>query len=77
MKTLAKFRDSFLANIAKGLLLEEGIESTVLGENLVWSIGVTDFGGLAVRLTVNDEDFDKAREILAASQLANDCEIQD
>ena len=65
-----------MANIAKGILVEDGIDAAVLGENLVWSVGVTNFGGLSVQLAVPDEAADRARFLLRNSDLAEKCEIK-
>lgn len=66
MKTIAKFDNAFSANIAKGVLAEEGIESLLVNENLIWSIGLYNTGGLALELRVEEEDYDRALEILNA-----------
>lgn len=54
------------AHIDASLLESEGIECEVLNENLVF-VGLGASAGFDVRLVVNDEDYERASSILAAS----------
>ena len=69
MRTIGKYGSSFEANVVKGLLESEGIRAEVLHENLPYCL---PFGGnlYEVELVVNDEDYDQALKILAASFIA-------
>ena len=66
MKVLKKFNNSFLANIAKGILEEEGIQAFILNENIGYCAGMPNTDMLAIQLVVDDSDFDRAKEILAS-----------
>jgi len=65
MKVLAKYPDTYKAHIIQGMLENEGIECEIVNENLPFlGMGVAGFD---VRIVVNDEDYDRAKEILAAN----------
>ena len=69
MKTIGKYRSSFEANLVKGVLESESIRAAVLHENLPYALPFA--GNLSeVELVVNDEDYDEALKILAASPIA-------
>ena len=63
MKTVLHALNSVEANLAKGLLESEGIESTILGEFLQGAIGELPATGL-IRVVVEDDDYDRASLIL-------------
>jgi len=65
MKIVDKFPDIYTAHIVQGLLQNEGIECEIINENLPFlGMGVAGFD---VRIVVNDEDYERAKEILAAN----------
>ena len=64
MKVVAEFYLEYEAEIAKGRLESEGIQSVVM--NLNSSYPGVQMGKHGIQLMVNDEDFDTARAILAA-----------
>ncbi len=63
MKVVLHALNSVEANLAKGLLENEGIQCSVLGEYLQGAIGELPAIGL-IRVVVKDEDFTQARSIL-------------
>ena len=64
MKILEKYQDTYTAHIVQGMLENEGIECEIVNENLPFlGMGVAGFD---VRIMVKDEDFDRAKEVLAA-----------
>lgn len=69
MKVAAKYPDIYKAHIVQGLLQNEGIECEIVNENLPFlGMGVAGFD---VRIVVNDEDYERAKEILAANDDLN------
>ncbi|RLZ12283.1 putative signal transducing protein [Faecalibacter macacae] len=72
-KILARFNTVIEADIIKLLLESEGIESTVLDENLSYTIGSTFSQG--IRLQVKDEDYEKALKIYRKSQDFHDNDL--
>lgn len=64
MKVLKKFNNVFSANIAKGVLEAEGIESFILNENISYVTGTANNDLLSIQLVVEDSLYDKAKEIL-------------
>ncbi|WP_291077485.1 MULTISPECIES: DUF2007 domain-containing protein [unclassified Empedobacter] len=72
-KILARFNTVIEADIIKLLLETEGIESTVLDENLSYTIGSTFSQG--IRLQVKEEDYEKALKILNESQDFSDNDL--
>ncbi len=67
MKVVAKYTNAFSANLAKGMLENEGIQSQVLNQNINFVTGVVNTDILSIELVVNDEDYSKASRLLAAS----------
>ena len=66
MKTVETFSDPYVAHIAQGALQSEGILAEIMNENSVYTgLGVMD--QFQIKLVVNDEDYEAARKILAAS----------
>ena len=63
MKTVLHALNSVEANLVKGLLESEGIDSSVLGEFLQGAIGELPATGL-IRVVVDDEDYDQARQVI-------------
>lgn len=64
MKILEKYQDTYTAHIVQGMLENEGIECEIVNENLPFlGMGVAGFD---VRIMVKEEDFDRAKEVLAA-----------
>ncbi len=57
------FNDFVEANFCKNKLMENGIESFLLDENV---IGLNPLGG--IELKVFEEDVDQAREILSSNE---------
>lgn len=69
MKVVAKYPDIYKAHIVQGLLENEGIECEIVNENLPFlGMGVAGFD---VRIIVREEDYDRAKEILAANDDLN------
>ncbi|MBP5316794.1 MAG: DUF2007 domain-containing protein [Bacteroidales bacterium] len=69
MKVVAKYPDIYKAHIVQGLLENEGIECEIINENLPFlGMGVAGFD---VRIVVREEDYDRAKEILAANDDLN------
>ncbi|QTV05965.1 putative signal transducing protein [Faecalibacter bovis] len=72
-KILARFNTVIEADIVKLLLESEGIESTVLDENLTFTLGVTFSQG--IRLQVREEDYAKALKIYNNSRDFSDNDL--
>jgi hypothetical protein len=70
MKVVKKFEDSFSANIAKGMLENEGIKAVILGENTPLWAGVCNTDLLSIELVVSDEDYSEACRLMAAASKA-------
>lgn len=67
MKVLATYDNAFSANMAKGVLEAAGISAYVLDENMGIVAGIFNKDLLAIRLTVDDKDYEVAQRVLAAS----------
>ena len=63
MKTVLHALNSVEANVVKGLLENEGIPCSVLGEYLQGAIGELPPTGL-IRVVVNEDDYEQARLII-------------
>ena len=63
MKTVLHALDTLEANMIKGLLESEGIESSIFGEYLQGGIGELPANGL-IRVVVSDEDYEAASAII-------------
>ena len=63
MKTVLHALNSIEANLVKGLLESEGIDSQVLGEYLQGAMGELPAHGI-IRVVVDDHDYDRANEII-------------
>ncbi|MCI2081974.1 MAG: DUF2007 domain-containing protein [Bacteroidales bacterium] len=68
MKVVATYDDPLIAEVAKGALANEGITAAVINES-------SSFPGLSMsseqfraKLIVNEEDYDRAKEILSRNQ---------
>jgi hypothetical protein len=59
---LARLTNSFEAGMARARLAAEGVESFLFDFN----VGTEGPGFLAIRVMVDDEDLEEARQILAA-----------
>lgn len=70
MKVVERYRDSFSANIAKGMLENEGIPAQVLNEHIQMVAGIANGDLLSIELAVRDEDYLEAKRLLAASSSA-------
>lgn len=66
MEIVRRYASPMDAHIDASLLESEGIECQVLNENLIF-VGLGASAGFDVRLVVNDEDYERASSILAAS----------
>lgn len=64
MKQVAKFSFEYEAQLAQGALKEAGIEAQVMNESSVYP----GLNFAEVKLMVNDEDYDKAMEMIANMQ---------
>lgn len=69
MKVVGKYTNSFSANIAKGVLAEEGIEAFILNENLIFTAGPVNTDLLAIELVVEDELYERALQILESQPI--------
>lgn len=69
MKVVGKYTNSFSANIAKGVLAEEGIEAFILNENLIFTAGPVNTDLLAIELVVEDELYERALKILESQPI--------
>lgn len=69
MKVVGKYNNSFSANIAKGVLAEEGIEAFILNENLIFTAGPVNTDLLAIELVVEDELYERALKILESQPI--------
>ena len=77
MKTVASFREPYLAYIAKGKLDSEGIPAVVSDEHLVqinWTLSQA-IGG--VKVQVPEEAMERAREILKMDYLEELSEVEE
>ncbi len=63
MKTVLHAHHSVEANLVKGLLESEGIDSLVLGEYLQGAVGELPALGL-IRVVVDENDYEKACRII-------------
>ena len=66
MKIVAKYMKPYEAHLAKGMLQAEGIMSEVLNENFPYP-GLGFIPGMEIQLVVNDEDYDRALELINAA----------
>ncbi|MBP9987198.1 MAG: DUF2007 domain-containing protein [Bacteroidales bacterium] len=66
MQVVRRYTSPMDAHIDASLLEGEGIMCEVLNENLVF-VGLGASAGFDVRLVVDDEDYERASSILAAS----------
>ena len=73
MKTVARFQESFAANLAKTILNDEGIQAEILGDTLMWSVGVTNTTALALQLVVSDDDFERSLSLLKGTPISENC----
>lgn len=64
MKQVAKFSFEYEAQLAQGALKEAGIEAQVMNESSVYP----GLNFAEVKLMVNDEDYDKAMEMITNMQ---------
>lgn len=65
MKVVEKYTDAFSANIAKGMLENNGIPSQVLNQNMAFITGAINTDLLSIELIVNDDDYLEAKKLLA------------
>lgn len=65
MKVVKHYTDAFAANIAKGMLENEGIPAAVLNQNQVFAGLPTDLG--TIDLAVEDENYEKALKLIEAT----------
>jgi hypothetical protein len=63
----ARFYTSFEGNIAKGALDSAGIPAVLFDEAMNW--GGVDLGVVPVRLMVDEDDLERARAIIGASEI--------
>lgn len=63
MKTVLHALDAIEANLVKGLLESEGVQSSVLGEYLQGGIGELPPMGL-IRVVVDAKDYEQAKNII-------------
>jgi hypothetical protein len=69
LKTIAEFRESFEAHLARGKLESEGIPAVVIDENIP-NTGLYAESFDCVKLQVPEEDVERAREILTEDHTA-------
>ncbi|NLD21012.1 MAG: DUF2007 domain-containing protein [Bacteroidales bacterium] len=68
MKIVATYSDPYTAHIVQGMLESEGIMCEVMNENSVYRGLSGIIEGFDIRLMVNDEDYERAKSILAATE---------
>lgn len=66
MQVVRRYTSPIEAHIDASLLESEDIQCEVLNENIML-VGLGASAGFDVRLVVNDEDYERASSILAAS----------
>ena len=69
MKVVKRYENGFSANLAKGMLENNGINAWVLNPNQAFITGVTN-GLMGIELAVADEDYSAALKLLEASSSA-------
>lgn len=66
MKTVASFPDTVSASIVKGMLESNGIPASIDNQAMSALYPAPMSGAWSVALSVNDEDYERARELLAS-----------
>ncbi len=69
MKVVKRYADPMKAHIDRSLLESEGIACEVLGENSIYS-GLAPAACFSIELVAADEDYERAKNLLSASQSA-------
>ncbi len=69
MKVVKRYAEAMKAHIDRSLLESEGIECEVLGENVIYS-GLAPAASFPIELVAADEDYERAKNLLSASQSA-------
>ena len=70
MKVVGKYTSAFSANVAKGMLENEGIPSMIINQNAAYVFGVANTDLISIELAVPDEYYSEACKLLAASSNA-------
>lgn len=68
LKTVARFPDQMSAEIAAGMLRANGIQAEIFGQDSTYPC--LNAGYVGIELKVNPEDYDSARNLLAANDKA-------
>ncbi len=69
-KTVAIYTSAFSANLAKGMLENEGIPAMILNENLPFITGAVNTDMLSIELVVDEKDYSSAKKLLEACSSA-------
>jgi len=76
MKIVKDYDNGFSANLAKGLLESSGIQAYVYNDNIGYITGLSNKSLLSIRLGVDDADYENALEILNASNVENEANLE-
>ena len=71
MKVVQYFDDPLIAEVAKGALENEGITAAVLNQSSVYPGLSAASSQFRIKLIVNEEDYDRAMEILSRDNSSN------
>ncbi len=67
MKVVGKYTSAFAANVAKGMLENEGIPAMVLNQNAAYITGVANTDLISIELAVPDDQYEQAVKLLNES----------
>lgn len=70
MKVVEKYTSVFSANLAKGMLENNGIQAQVLNQNIAFITGAINTDLISIELVVDDSDYAEAKRLLEASSKA-------
>jgi hypothetical protein len=64
MKVVEKYTNVFSANLAKGMLENNGIHAQVLNQNIGFVTGAINTDLIGIELVVDDKDYLEAKRLL-------------
>jgi hypothetical protein len=70
MKIVEKYTSAFSANLAKGMLENNGIQAQVLNQNMAFVTGAINTDLISIELVVDDKDYWEAKRLLEAASKA-------
>jgi hypothetical protein len=70
MKIVEKYTSAFSANLAKGMLENNGIQAQVLNQNMAFVTGAINTDLISIELVVDDKDYLEAKRLLEAASKA-------